>query len=182
MRKGHRGGGGHQTRRDAARSETRLPTRADSTDPRYWPAPRWTHDMADEAAAANDRRYAAAQHGAYLPPAREPVTEAWGELAAQRDAETVHQTDIANATAHREAQIRQGLKDMRHARQERGRPLRPYEALPPELWPVAAGIRQRGRSLPLSSPEPGATRPLGPGAFAPLRRLTKQSLAQERRP
>ena len=160
---------GHKARRDAARSAARTPTRADSSDPRYWPAPRWTHDMADEAVAANDRRYAAAQPGAYLPPAREPVTEAWGELAAQRDAETVHRTDLANATAHREAQIRQGLNDMRHARQERGRPLRPCEALPPDLWPVAAGIRQRGRSLPLTFPEPGATRPLGPCAAAPRR-------------
>lgn len=146
-----------------------MPTRADSTDPRYWPAPHWTHEMAAEAAGANDRRYTAVEPGAYVAPSREPVTEAWGELAAQRDAETVHRTDLANAAAHREAQIRQGLQDMRHACQERGRPLRPYEALPPELWPVATGIRRRGRSLPLPSPEPGATLPLGPGASASLR-------------
>ena len=180
MRTGHRGGKGHQDRRDSARSEARTPTRADSTDPRYWPAPHWTHEMADEAVAANRRRYAAARAGAYLPPSREPVAEAWGELGAQRDAETVHRTDMANAAAHREAQIRQGLNDMRHACQERGRHLRSYEALPPDLWPVAAGILRRGRSLPLPSPEPGATRPLGPGAFAPLHRppLYPDKLAQ----
>ena len=165
MRKGHRGGGGHQTRRDAARSETRLPTRADSTDPRYWPAPRWTHDMADEAAAANDRRYAAAQHGAYLPPAREPVTEAWGELAAQRGAETVHRLDLALARE----QMRQAAQQAVAATRQpagRGRGVAP---LVPQAWAaVRAAARKASCSAQIQSPEPGATRALGPDAPRPL--------------
>lgn len=147
---------GHKARRDAARSAARTPTRADSTDPRYWPAPRWTHAMADEAAATNDRRYADAQSGAYIPPSREPVTEAWGELAAQRDAETVHRLDLALA--------REQMQQVEDEAVLGQRTRRDASPVPPQEWAAKrAAARAAACGLCLSPSEPGATRPLGPG-------------------
>lgn len=155
---------GHKARHDAARSEARTPTRVDSTDPRYWPAPAWTHKMADEAAAANERRYAAAEPGAYVPPTREPVTEAWGELGAQRDAETVHRLDLALAREQMHRAADQAALAV-HGRSGGSwawpRGDRPG---PPQEWAeTRAAARAAIGALEIPLPEPGATRPLAPG-------------------
>lgn len=164
MRTGHRGGKGHQDRRDSARSEARTPTRADSTDPRYWPAPHWTHEMADEAAAANGRRYAAARVGAYLPPSREPVAEAWGELGAQRDAETVHRLDLALAREQMHQAAVQAALAVRGRGAGPGAQPRGDRPVPPQEWgQVRTAARAARAALEIPLTEPGATRSLAPG-------------------
>ena len=161
-------GSGRRARRDAARSEAHTPSRPDSTDPRYWPAPHWTHNMATEAAAANDRRWAAAQHGEYIPPPRQPVTEAWTELEAQREAETRHRLDLARAREQMrraEDQAALGVRSRRGA--SCAWPCRD-STMPPQEWGATrAAARAAVRALQIPPPEPGATRPLGPRAAAP---------------
>ena len=94
-----RHGRGHQARRDALRSEVRATSGGlpDSTDARYWPAPRWTHELAAELRVRNANNRTAASPTALPAPLHEPVTEAWRELAHQREAEAVHLVDYANA-------------------------------------------------------------------------------------
>ena len=107
VRKGHRGGRGHQARRDAIRSEAQSVGggRPDSTDLRYAPAPRWTHERAAELRTRNTVDRNAAPSGVFPPPLHEPVTEAWRELAYQREAETVHLVDYTNAIAAANAAV-----------------------------------------------------------------------------
>lgn len=155
---------GHKARRDSARSEARIRSRPDSTDPRYWPAPRWTHEMAGEAAAANDRRWATANAAEYLPPPREPITEAWAELEAQRATETLHRLDVAKA---REA-MHEAMQRAVSAVHGRGAAWPRRESpLAPEAWStVRAAVRAASRAVQTPVPERGATLPLGPGAHS----------------
>ncbi len=158
-------GSGRRTRRDAARSLA-PPTRADSTDPRYWPAPHWTHNMATEAANTNDRRWAAAQHGEYIPPPREPVTEAWTELEAQREAETRHRLDLDRAREQMRRAEDQAALGVRSRRGASCAWPRRDPSVPPQEWgDTRAAARAAARAARISPPKPGATRPLGPGRF-----------------
>lgn len=172
MRRGHRGGHGHQQRRDAERSLVQSLERTQRTSGDFdrWPAPRWTHELAAELQAANVAVQSASP-GRYVPPSHEPFTEAWSELDAQRQAEILHQTDIANETERRERLLRQRLAALRSARH-----LGPTETVPPELWSAAAKIRNGVQALPIPDMEPGATLPLGPRSRVGLDRLREQGV------
>ncbi len=142
---------GHKARRDGARSEARRPpTRPDSTDPRNWPAPRWTHERAAELRIRNTDNRNAAPPGALPAPLHEPVTEAWRELAHQREAEAVHLVDYANAIDDANAAVDD---------------LRPIGAQ--GAWrPLPAGkqsqaVARRNAVYAAATLEPGATLPLG---------------------
>ena len=150
------------------RSEARCAAgaRADSTDPRYWPAPRWTHDLADHLHAENVRTQAAAPLGTHCPPRHEPVAEAWGELAHQRAAETGRRLDVAKVEEARD----KDFHDRRSAlRGQHGVP--PREATPLPARAKAWEVHQASRLVPAPCPTPGATLPLGPTSRAPLRSL-----------
>ena len=142
---------GHKARRDGARSEARrAPTRPDSTDHRYFPAPRWTHELAAELHARNTSHLNAALLGVLPAPLHEPVTEAWRELAHQREAETVHLVDYSNAIDDANAAVDA---------------LRPIGAQ--GSWrPLPGGKRsqaaaRRNAVYAVAAVEPGATLPLG---------------------
>ena len=163
-----RHGHGHQARRNALRAEMAAAAmdRADSTDPRCWPAPHWTHNMATEAVAANDRRWATAQHGEYIPPPREPVTEAWTELEAQREAETRHRLDLDRAREQMRRAEDQAALGVRSRRGASCAWPRRDPSVPPQEWgDTRAAARAAARAARISPPKPGATRPLGPGRF-----------------
>ena len=156
MRKGHRGGHGHQARRDALRSEDQSVTagRSDSTDPRYWPAPHWTHDLAD--ALHTDSQAPIPKHAA--------VDVAWTVLAQQRAAEARHRLDLAKAEEARTCALQQGLSNLRdRCGVPQGAPL------PQQTWIAARAVHQASRLVPTPSPAPGATMPLGPDSRRPLR-------------
>ena len=162
MRKGHRGGRGHQARRDALRSEARAADcgRPDSTDLRYSPSPRWTHERAAELRTRTTVDRNAAPPGLFPAPLHEPVTEAWRELAHQREAEAVHLVDHANAIAAADAAVdalRLGATCGRAAQPAVARPWRP---LPGGKWSQALALRSA--SYATAVVEPGATLPLGP--------------------
>ncbi len=167
----HQAAGGSQARRNALRSEVRATAggRADSTNPRYWPAPHWTHNMAADAAAANARRWATAQHGEYIPPPHEPVTEAWAELEAQREAETRHRLDLARAREQMRRAEDQAALGVRRRRGASCAWPRRDATVPPQEWGDTrrAAARAAVRGVRISPPQPGATRPLGPRAAAP---------------
>ena len=147
-RRGH----GHQARRDALRSEVRATAggRPDSTDPRYWPAPRWTHELAAELRIRDAHDHTATSPTALPAPLHEPVTEAWRELAHQREAEAVHLVDYANVIDDANAAVDT---------------LRPIGAQ--GSWrPLPAGKRsqaaaRRNAAFAAAAMEPGATLPLG---------------------
>ena len=164
-RRGH----GHQARRNALRSEARSAARnrPDSTDPAYWPAPRWTHDLADHLHTENARAQAAVPPGTLSPPAHEPLAEAWGELGHQRAAEALHRLDLAKAEETRERHFRDGLSALRA---QHG--VAPRMATPISARAAAWALHQRSRLLPAPAPMPGATLPLGPTSRAPLRSLS----------
>ena len=152
MRKGHRGGRGHQARRDALRAEVRSSAagRPDSTDHRYWPAPRWTHERAAELRALNAGDRNAAPPGVLPAPLHEPVTEAWRELAHQREAEAVHLVDYANVI------------DAANAAVDTLRPT----GVQGSWRPLPGGKRsqaaaRRNAAYAAAALEPGATLPLG---------------------
>ena len=143
---------GHKAHRDAARSEAQAvgDGRPDSTDLRYAPAPRWTHERAAELRTRNTVDRNAAPPGVFPPPLHEPVTEAWRELAHQREAEAIHLTDYTNAIAAANAAIDA---------------LRPMSAQ--GSWrPLSAGKRsqaavRRNATYAAAVVELGATLPLG---------------------
>ena len=162
-------GSGRRQRRDPDRSEAQAAARGrpDSTDPAYWPAPRWTHDLADYLHAANARAQATVPPGTLCPPTHEPVAEAWGELAHQRAAEALHRLDLAKAEEARERHFRDGLSALRahHG-------VAPRMATPISARAAAWALHQGSRLLPVPGPMPGATLPLGPTSRAPLRSLS----------
>ena len=149
-------GSGRRLRRDPVRSEAQAATRnrPDSTDPRYWPAPRWTHELAE---ALN------ADHQPPIPK-RAAVDVAWTVLAQQRAAEARHRLDLAKAEAVRIRALQQGLSNLRD------RCGIPHgAALPQQAWHPARAIHKASRLIPAPSPEPGARLPLGPASRRPLR-------------
>ena len=151
-RRGH----GHQARRDALRSEVRATTsgRPDSTDPRYWPAPRWTHELAE--ALHTDRQAPIAKHAA--------KDVAWTVLGQQRAAETRHRLDLAEAEEARARALDQDISTLRgRCGISQGAPL------PQEAWGGARAALHASRLIPTPAPEPGATLPLGPVSRRPLR-------------
>jgi len=170
VRPGHRGGHGHQQRRDTERSlvQSLERTLRTSGDFDRWPALRWTHELAAELHATNVAAQSAVP-GRYVPPPHEPFTEAWSVLDQQRQAEIGHQTDIANDAGRREKLLRQRLTALR-----RRVDLGPNETLPPALWSAAASIRRGVQSLPMPEIESGATLPLGPRSRVSLDRLREQ--------
>ena len=164
-------GRGHQARRNALRAEFQsaaITRRADSTDLTHWPAPRWTHDLADHLHAENARAQAVVPPGTLCPPTHEPVADAWGELAHQRAAETLHRLDLAKAEEARERHFRDGLSALRA---RHGVPQR--EATPPPARAEVWGLYKTSRLVPAPRLEPGATLPLGPTSRAPLRSLLR---------
>ena len=165
-------GSGRRQRRDPARSEAQSATRnrPDSTDPAYWPAPRWTHDLADHLHTENARAQAAVPPGTLCPPTHEPVADAWGELAHQRAAEALHRLDLAKAEETRERHFRDGLSALRA---QHG--VAPRMATPISARAAAWALHQNSRLLSAPAPMPGATLPLGPTSRAPLRSLSHRT-------
>jgi hypothetical protein len=149
-------GSGRRQRRDPARSEAQVATRnrPDSTDPRYWPAPRWTHELAE--ALHTDNQTAIAKDAA--------VDVAWTVLAQQRAAEARHRLDLGKAEEARMCALQQGISNLRDSfGVPQGAPL------PQQAWIAAKEVHQASRLIPTPSPEPGATLPLGPDSRRPLR-------------
>ncbi len=142
---------GHKARRDGVRSEARRPpTRPDSADPRYLPAPRWTHELAAELHARNISHLNAALPGVLPAPLHEPATEAWRELAHQREAEAVHLVDYSNAIADANAAV-----DTLRPTGAQGS----WRPLPAAKRSQAAA--RRNTAYAAAALEPGATLPLG---------------------
>ena len=149
-------GSGRRQRRDPARSEAQsaIGRRPDSTDPRYWPAPRWTHELAE--ALHTDSQVPIRWYAA--------VDVAWTVLGQQRAAEARHRLDLAKAEEARTCALQQGLSTLRD------RCGIPHgAALPQQAWHPARAVHQASRLVPTPSPEPGATLPLGPDSRRPLR-------------
>ncbi len=184
-------GSGRRLRRDAEwlqrKSET---TSHDSTDPRYWPSPRWTQEMVDETRACN-------------PWNPDPTREAYALLEAQRRAETRHVMDITDGRSMNSSAFRHDLHRLRTAealRVQNGADS--ISALPedaismvaclPQAHPTTAPLvapwqpthstlRSAARALRDGHvteriPEPGATLPLGPGDPTSLATLRDRGL------
>ena len=151
-----RRGRGSQARRNALRLEAHAAFggRPDSTDPRHWPAPHWTHELAD-----------ALHTNSQAPIAKDAAVDvAWTVLAQQRAAEARHRLDLAKAEEARTYALQQGLSTLRdRCGVPQGAPL------PQQAWNAARAIHQASRLVATPSPEPGATLPLGPDSRRPLR-------------
>ena len=149
-------GSGRRQRRDPARSEARTATRnrPDSTDPRYWPAPRWTHELADTLHTDSQAPI----------PKDAAVDVAWTVLAQQRAAEARHRLDLAKAEEARTCAFQQGLSNLRD-----GCGVPHGAPLPQQAWNAARAVHQASRLVATPPPAPGATLPLGPDSRCPLR-------------
>lgn len=149
-------GDGRRQHRDPGRSAARTADRKrrDSTDPRYWPAPRWTHELAE--VLHTDSQAPIPKHAA--------VDVAWRVLAQQRAAEARHRLDFAKAEEARACALQQDLATLRNrCGVPQGAPL------PHQAWNAAKAVHQASRLVPTPFPAPGATLPLGPNSQRPLR-------------